>query len=105
MDQEDETSAATTSIGLTVLAVEPVHRSKLFALISAEVEIEGIIVIVHGIQAVRETVNIRIEMPRFRDGNGAWRSAVTLPDEINAPLATAVLEALVERGLAKRGFA
>ena len=98
-------AAATALIRLTVLAVEPVHRSKLFALISAEVEIEGISVIVHGIQATRDTLNIRIEMPKFRDGGGAWRSALTLPEEVQAPLITAVLEALVEHGLAKRGFA
>jgi stage V sporulation protein G len=105
MEHEDDISAPTALIGLTVFAVEPVHRSKLFALISVEVEIEGIAVIVHGIQAMRDPLNIRIEMPKFRDGNGTWRSAVTLPDEVKAPLTAAVLEALVEHGLAKRGFA
>ena len=105
VEQEDNVSVATASIGLTVLTIEPVDRSKLFALISAEVEIEGIAVIVHGIQAIRDVRNVRIEMPKFRDGDGAWQSAVTLPDEIKAPLAAAVLHALVERGLAKRGFA
>jgi len=105
MEQEVDVSAPTALIGLTVFTVERVHRSKLIALVSAEVEIEGIAVIVHGIQAIRESLNIRIEMPKFRDGNGTWRSAVTLPDEIIAPLSAAVLEALVEHGVAKRGFA
>jgi hypothetical protein len=39
----------------------------------------------------------------FRDESGVWRRAITLPDEICGPIGKAVLDALVERGLAVRG--
>ena len=39
----------------------------------------------------------------FRDENGTWRHAITLPDEISRPIGRAVLDELVERGLAIRG--
>jgi stage V sporulation protein G len=100
----DPVSAPTTAIGLTVLAVEPVNSGKLFALVAAEVDIEGVGVVVHGIQALRCAAGTRIELPKFRDHTGTWRSAVTLPDEIKGPLGDAILEALIECGLAKRRF-
>jgi len=39
----------------------------------------------------------------FRDETGVWRRAITLPDEICGPIGRAVLDELVERGLAVRG--
>ncbi len=103
---EVETIApATAAIGLTVLAVEPVNSGKLYALITAEIDIEGVTVIVHGIQAVRcEPAGTRIELPRFRYVRGTWRSALELPEEIEGPLGDAVLEVSMERGLAQRRF-
>jgi stage V sporulation protein G len=62
-------------------------------------------IIVHGIQAVRDPEGTRIELSKFRDGTGTWRIAVTLPEEIKGPIGDAVLDALVERGFAKRRFA
>ena len=38
----------------------------------------------------------------FRDEGGTWRHAVTLPDEISGPIGRAVLDELVNRGLATR---
>ena len=43
-----------------------------------------------------------IELPKFRDGDGLWRAAITLPEEIYIPIARAVLDELVERGLTAR---
>ena len=40
----------------------------------------------------------------FRDENGVWRHAVTLPDEIAGPIGKAVLDELVTRGLAVRSL-
>jgi hypothetical protein len=39
----------------------------------------------------------------FRDENGVWRRAITLPDEIPGAIGKAVLDEFVERGLAIRG--
>ena len=60
----------------------------------------------HGIRAMRVgTEGTRIELPQFRDAAGLARSVVTLPPEICQPIGDAVLEAPVERGIAKRRFA
>jgi len=104
MEQASAVASATTAIGLTVLEVEPVNCGKLYALVTAEIDIEGVAIIVHGIQAVRDPGGTRIALPKFRDARGTWRSAVVLPEEIKGPLGDAVLEALIERGLAKRRF-
>jgi hypothetical protein len=61
---------ATTAIALTVLAVEPMSSGRLFALVSAEIDIEGVVVIVHGIQAMLDPSGTRIELPKYRDHAG-----------------------------------
>jgi hypothetical protein len=63
-------NAATTAIGLTVLAVEPMNNGRLFGSVSAEIDIEGVVVIVHGIQATRDPSGTRIELPKHRDHAG-----------------------------------
>jgi hypothetical protein len=47
----------------------------------------------------------RIELPKFRDAAGIMRPAVTLPDEVRGPIGDAVLDALIDHGLAKHRFA
>jgi len=58
---------------------------------------------VHGIRATHAGPEAAaIELPKFRDGDGVWRTAITLPEEIYTPIARAVLDELVERGLTAR---
>ena len=45
----------------------------------------------------------RIDLPMFREESGVWRRPITLPDEPCGPIGRAVLDELVERGLAVRG--
>ena len=45
----------------------------------------------------------RIDLPVYRDENGVWQRAITLPEEISEAIGRAVLDELVERGLAFRG--
>jgi hypothetical protein len=60
---------------------------------------------IHGIRALRvEPAGTRIELPKFRDAAGMLRSAITLPDEIRGPIGDALLDALIDRGIAKRQF-
>jgi len=49
-----------------------------------------------------ETEAAAIELPKYRDGDGLWRTAITLPEEIYTPIARAVLDELVKRGLTAR---
>jgi stage V sporulation protein G len=57
---------------------------------------------VQGIRAMRELGETAIELPKFRDAGGVWRTAITLPEEVHSPIAKAVFDELVERGLAVR---
>jgi hypothetical protein len=60
--------------------------------------------VIHGVRAIRvHPIGTRIDPPMFRDENGVWRRAITLPDEICGPIGRAVLDELVERRLAVRG--
>jgi hypothetical protein len=95
-----------SAVNITVLAVTPTRTGRLFALASVEIDIGGVSIELHGIRALRVgTEGTRIELPQFRDAAGLPRPVVTLPPEVYGPIGDAVLEALVERGLAKRRFA
>jgi stage V sporulation protein G len=98
--------SATSTVNVTVLSVTPAHAGRLFALASVEIEIGGVAIELHGIRALRVgTEGTRIELPQFRDSAGLPRPVITLPVEVYSPIGDAVLETLVERGLAKRRFA
>jgi stage V sporulation protein G len=97
----DESSSSTVSI--TVLSVTPARAEKLFAFASVEIDIDGVQIGVYGIRAMHAGPQaVAIELPKFRDGDGVWRTAITLPEEIYTPIATAVLDELVKRGLTAR---
>ena len=97
----DEPSSSTVSI--TVLSVTPARAQKLFAFASIEIDIDGVQIGVHGIRAMHAGPEAAaIELPKYRDGDGVWRTAITLPEEIYTPIARAVLDELVERGLTAR---
>lgn len=92
-------------VRITVLSVTPMRAGKLFALASVEVDIDGVQIQIHGIRVLRvDPAGTRIELPKFRDAAGILRAAITLPDEIRGPIGDAVLDELVEHGLAKRRF-
>ena len=100
---DPEPSPPTSTVSITVLSVKPVKFGKIFALASVEIDIDGVLVLVHGVRAIRDHPRgTRIDLPMFRDENGTWRHAITLPDEISGPVGRAVLDELVNRGLATR---
>jgi stage V sporulation protein G len=107
MDRLEPDDAGLSLVRISVLSVAPAHAGKLFALASVEVDIDGVQITIHGIRAlhVAEPVGTRIELPQFRDTNGRWQTAITLPEEIRGPIGDAVLDELTERGLVRRRFA
>jgi hypothetical protein len=101
---DTEHHPSSSIISITVQSVKPVKFGRIFALASVEVDIDGVLVVVHGVRAIRvHPIGTRIDLPMFRDENGAWRHAITLPDEISGPIGRAVLDELVVRGLAVSG--
>ena len=101
-DDPNHLSSGTASI--TVLAVKPVKSGRIFALASVEVDLDGVLLVIHGVRAIRaQPMGTRIDLPVYRDENGVWQRAITLPEEISEAIGRAVLDELVERGLAFRG--
>ena len=101
--QSHEGGSSTVSI--TVFSVTPTRTARLVALASVAIEIDGVRIEVHGIRAMRvPTGATRVELPTFRYAAGQSRAAIVLPDEVRGPIGDAVIEALIERGLAKRRF-
>ena len=100
-----DVNAETGSVAITVLSVTPINAGRLFALASVEINIEGILVEIHGIRAMRVASGAtRVELPTFRDTTGLSRAAIVLPEEVYRPIGDAVLEVLIDRGIAKRRF-
>jgi hypothetical protein len=92
MDGMQSNEAGSSLVSITVLSVTPLRAGRLFALASVEIDIDGIRIEVRGIRAMRApTGGTRVELPTF-------------PDEVHGPIGDAVIEALIERGLARRRF-
>jgi hypothetical protein len=61
-----------------VLAVKPARAGRLFALASVAIDIDGVLIEVHGIRALHiAPAGTRIELPTFRNAAGMPRPAIT----------------------------
>ena len=101
MDGVQSNEAGSSLVSITVLSVTPMRAGWLIV----EIDIDGVRIEVRGIRAMRApTGATRVELPTFRDAAGQSRAAIVLPDEVHGPIGDAVIEALIERGLAKRRF-
>ena len=93
----------TAPASITVLSVTPIRVGKLVALAAVEVDIDGVAIEIHGIRAMHvPPAATRIEVPTYRDAAGRSRAAIVLPEEVCGPIGDAVLDRLVELGLAVR---
>ena len=101
--------AATAHVTCRVVGIHAVHSSRLIALASVEIEGDGIVFTVHGIQVVRARSEGKeatgVDLPRYRAPDGTWQRAVALPDELLKPIAAVVLDECLETGLVKRKVA
>jgi hypothetical protein len=72
-DDAEHPPASTVSI--TVVSVKPVKFGKIFALASVEIDIDGVLLVLHRVRAIRvQPMGTRIDLPMFRDENGVWRN-------------------------------
>jgi stage V sporulation protein G len=96
-----EDVSSTTPVSITVLSVSPMRAGKLFALAAVEIDVDGVLIEIHGIRAMHvPPAATRIELPTFRDAAGRSQAAIILPEEVRGPIGDAVLDRLVELGLA-----
>jgi stage V sporulation protein G len=93
----------TAPVSITVLSVIPLRAGKLFALAAVDVDIDGVVIEIHGIRAMHvPPAATRIELPTYRDTGGRAQAAIILPEEVRGPIGDAVLDRLVELRLAVR---
>ena len=94
-------TGSTTPVSIKVLSVTPMRAGKLFAIAAVEIDIDGVLIEIRGIRALHvPPAATRIELPTFRDAAGRSQAAVILPEEVRGPIGDAVLDQLVEIGLA-----
>ena len=99
----------TATVHVRVLAVSPVTtKGRLLALASAEITVEGIAFVLHGIQVIWKKDPVTggegtgVDVPRYRAPDGTWRQAAELPPELHKPLAHAILDECCELGITRR---
>jgi hypothetical protein len=100
---DNQTESGAELVTFTVANARPVDSKSLFALVDVEMQIAGVTFEIRGVQARRiANGGTSVELPTFKDGP-IWRAAIGLPDELRGPLADAVLQFLVDEGLAPQG--
>ena len=103
-DHTDEPS--TTTVQITVLNLAPMRgRGNLLALADVEVLIDGVSIILHGVQVCATSERTEVRLPRYRAPDGTWMAAITLPDEVKGPMGDAVMAAGIEAGVLREKVA
>jgi hypothetical protein len=101
---DNQTESGAELVTFTVANARTVDSKSLFALVDVEMQIAGVTFEIRGVQARRiANGGTSVELPTFKDGS-TWRAAIGLPDELRGPLADAVLQFLVDEGLARPRF-
>jgi hypothetical protein len=101
---DNQTESGAEQVTFTVAAARPVDSKSLFALVDVEMQIAGVTFDIRGVQARRiANGGTSVELPTFK-GGPTWRAAIGLPEELRGPLADAVLQFLVDEGLARPRF-
>lgn len=85
---------------ISVLNLLPAgKKTGLMALADVEIIIDGISMQIHGVQVVADDQKTAVRLPRHRTLDGSLQASVSVPEEIKAPLAEAVMAAGIEAKL------
>ena len=96
----------TTTAAITVLSITPLaNAGKLLALADVELVLDGVAMIIHGVQVRAKGDETEVTLPRYRSPTGEWKAAISLPDEVREPMGDAVISAGIEAGLLKERVA
>ncbi len=87
------------TVTFTVTGLERVEgHGRLLALAALEIEFDGVILAVNGVQVIRQGKRLATQAPRFRNPKtGVWAPAVILPDELGAAIAQEIQGMLLRR--------
>lgn len=94
--------SSTSTATITVLSISPIHSGQLLALADVELVIDGIDLVICGVQVRGTAQHSEIRLPTYRAPDGSWKSAILLRDEIKAAMGAAVEEAALGAGILKR---
>ena len=97
---------STTTVQITVLHLVPTQgRGNLLALADVEVLLDGVSIILHGVQVCATSDRTEVRLPKYRGVDGTWRAAISLPDEVKGPMGDAVMAAGIEAGVLREKVA
>jgi DNA-binding cell septation regulator SpoVG len=94
--------AETERVTFTIANLRTINSKRLYALIDVELQIAGLSFRIIGVQVQRGSGGLSVHLPTHRDINGAWKPVVEMPEELRGPLSDAVMEFLVDEGMARR---
>jgi hypothetical protein len=79
----DGTSPSSSiTVLITVLSIKPVKFGQIFALASVEIDIDGVVLVIHGIRAMRgQPMGTRVDLPQLQ----SWHFVKRLPLTAVAP--------------------
>jgi hypothetical protein len=82
-------SDSTATVTFVVTGLERIKGAgRLVGLATVEIDLEGVVLVIQGVQVIRDRRRITTQAPRFRDPRtGAWTPAVILPHELGAAIA------------------
>lgn len=90
----------TVSVTVSVVSLTPVaSKITLLALADVEIEVAGAVFTLHGVQLRADGEHTKVTMPQYRDPGGAWKPALSLPEELKGPIGDAVIAAGLEAGI------
>jgi hypothetical protein len=88
-------------VTFTVANCVPIQTRSVFALVDVEMLVGGVGFWIRGVQARHLAGGgTSIHLPTYRTPTGSWRAAIELPTELVEALSQAVLDHLVEIGVA-----
>jgi len=92
----------TTTAVITVLNITPLaNAGKLLALADVELVLDGVSLVIHGVQVRADGDGTKVALPRYRSPAGEWMAAISLPDEVREPMGDAVIAAGIDAGFLK----
>jgi stage V sporulation protein G len=95
-------SLSTIQARIAVVNLAPVQGGRLVALADVELLLDGVSIILHGVQVRADGAGTEVTLPKYRAADGSWHSAITLPDELKGPMGDVVIAASIEAGVLKQ---
>ena len=94
--------ADTERVTFTIANLRSINSKRLYALVDVEIRVAGLSFRIIGVQIQRGSGGLSVHLPTHRDATRAWKPVDEMPEELREPLSDAVMEFLVDEGMAKR---